>query len=276
MNFLTGFVKSFNPKAYKEIAFQPLSLSFKYLLFLFLILALILSSYFSAKFFIFGKKMSENFKNFFTQMKDVPEIIIENGKIVFPNEKIEKELNGIIFIIDKNGNLDEYINALNKSSKFTFVFVGNKFLIKSGEQQPVNIYNLTNNLELKFGRGTNFLEIKSNEKKFNFSKEFINSSLKYLIIIIFLVSFIVIFIGFWIVKLFQVFLFSLFSMIINRTQNLKLKYSSLINIGIFALTPVIIFEIISELLNLPSIFIGITYFCIYFIYLFLGILKSKI
>lgn len=278
-SFWRKIIKSFNPKFFKEIAPQPLRRSFKYLLFLLLLLALLLSFKYTIGFSGGVKEIARNLPIFFEKLRDIPEIIIEKGKVTSPKQVFIKEWEKSVFVIDPQGELSYYLALIENYKVGGLVILKDKIIVKS-EEGKIEIYDLPEKisyLNLKFNeRGKERLfSLTLDRKVFQPTFTEINHWLNIVSFIFFPLCFIFIFFGLWIGKLIQIFVLSLLSLIVNKVKKIGLHYQSLLNIGIFALTLPVILETLVKLSGLEIPFFGFIYYGLYLVFLILGILACK-
>jgi hypothetical protein len=275
-SFWQKLIGSFNPNFLGKVATQELGRSFKYLIFLLFLVSIILSLKFTISFFIAMKNFAKSLPILLEKLKDFPEVTIQEGKILSPKEKFIKSWEGFILIIDPAGEVNEYLGILGKYPGGIIV-IPNRIMTKS-EKGKIEIHDVS---------GIPYFNLKFNQEKgrlftLNFAGKTFQPTLKEInhwvniFSLIFLpLSLLFLFFILLVSKLFQIFLLSPLSLIINKIKKLGLKYQNLLNIGIFALTPSLILETFIKLIGISIPYFGFLYYMLYAIFLITGILKTS-
>ena len=279
-SFWKKIIKSFNPKFFKEIAPQSLGQSFKYLLFLFLLLTLLLSFKYTIGFSGGVKEFAEELPAFWEQLRDIPEITVEKGKVTSPEQSFIKEWEKFVFVIDSQGEVSYYLALIENYEIGGLVILEDKIIIRSSQERKTEIHNLPEeiaylNLKLDGGEKEKLFSLTSDGKVFQPTFKEINRWLNLAPFIFFPLCFLFVLFGFWIGKLIQIFGFSLLSLVVNKVKKVGLNYQNLLNIGIFALTLPLILETLTELSGVSVPYFNSIYSVLYAVFLIVGILKCK-
>lgn len=278
-SFWEKVIKSFNPEFFKEVAFQPLGQSFKYLLFLFLLLALLLSSKHTTDFSKRVKEITKNLPSFWEKLRDIPEITIEKGKVTSPKQSFIQEWRRFVFVIDPQGEVGHYLTLLENYKDGGLVILEDRVMFRSRDG-GTEIHNISKEIS--------YFNLKPDERgkeellALTFDGEVFKPTLKEIShwlniapYVFFPLCFLFIFLGFWITKLIQIFGFSLLSLIVNKVKRVGLNYKNLLNIGIFALTLPLILETLIELSRVSTPYFNVICFVLYAVFLTMGILRCK-
>lgn len=262
----------FKPSFYKEIIFPTSKQGFKFLALFLLFLALFLTFKSSYNLYKFSQELIRNSPVFFERLRDLPEIKIEKGEVILPKEKFVKEWGSFSLTINREGEIPSY---LEKSEKTNLVLLRKQAIWKT--PQKTEIYDLSgiNYFNFRFNQA-NFPVVELNGKTLQLTTEGMKSFANCLVPLISPFLLIFTFFALFVGKSIQIFLFSLLSLIINKVKKLKLTYSNILNIGIFALIPALIFETIIKLINLKIPYFGLVYSIIYLVFLIPGLLKFRI
>ena len=278
-SFLEKVIKSFNPEFFREIAFQPLGQSFKYLLFLFLILTLLLSFKLTTDFSKGVKEIAKNLPYLREKLRDIPEITIEKGKVTSPKQSFMQEWGKFVFVIDPQGEVGHYLTLVENYEEGGLVILEDRVIVGS-QERGTEIHNISEEisyLNLKFdGRGKEeLLTLNFDGKVFQPTLKEINHWLEIAPFMFFPLCFLFIFCSFWIRKLIQIFGFSLLSLIVNKVKRVGLNYQHLLNIGIFALTLPLVLETLVKLSGVSVPHFNSICFVLYTLFLIIGILRCK-
>lgn len=276
-SFWKKIIKSFNPKFFKEIAPQSLGQSFKYLLFLFLFLTLLLSFKYTIGFSGGVKEFAKDLPAFWEKLRDIPEITVEKGKVTSPKQLFIKEWEKFVFVIDPQGEVSYYLALIENYEIGGLVILEDKVIVRSQERKT-EIHNLPEEisyLNLKLDEREKLFSLTSDGKVFQPTFKEINHWLSLAPFIFFPLCFLFIFFGFWIGKLIQIFGFSLLSLVVNKVKKVGLNYQNLLNVGIFALTLPLILETLIKLSGVSVPYFNSIYFVLYAVFLIIGILKCK-
>ncbi len=246
IGFFNSIYKSIvNFGFYKEISNQPVSKSIGYLSVLILCVALLLIVRYSVDF----SQFIDNSIKWYDQT--IGKIEIQKGKVVFDKpQPFQTQRYGFTFGIDTTGKTSSV------EGDWGLLFTKDKLYYKDKSGQ-VNTYDLSRTEHLVVDK-TIFTRLKD-----------------VLFVLACLIMFIGVYIGAMVAKFFQVFLVSLFSLIMNVSVGANLKYKNLFNIGIYALTPSIILGVINTIFKLYIPFFWIIYCGVYMIYIIMGITNTK-
>jgi len=278
-SFWKNLIRSFNPKFFKEICPQPLKESFKYLLFLFLLLTLLLSFKYTIGFSGGVKEFAKEFPIFFEKLRDIPEITVEKGKVTSPKQLFIKEWEKFVFVIDYQGEVSYYLALIENYKVGGLVILEDKIILRSQEGKT-EIYSLPEeasylNLKIDQGEKEKLFTLTWDGKVFQPTFKKINHWLNLAPFIFFPLCFLFIFFGFWIGKLIQIFGFSLLSLVVNKVKKVGLNYQNLLNIGIFSLTLPLILGTVVKLSGISIPYFGLFNSGLYIAFLVIGILNAK-
>lgn len=248
---ILAILRSADPKFYKEIALQPFSRSIKYLLLLVFIASLIISlkSVWELKKgiarFSYGAAL-----DLAEMMPAISEVKIDKGTASSPVKQpfiFQKE--DFVFILDTTGavtSLDNYKEGV--------LLEKNKLKVKTAQKKGLSSrteeYDLSGikSQPLIFKSGDKqkgeILSITVGNKVLNVSRDNIDKLGRRLSLLVSPVLLLVTFVFSLLAKLFQVVLFSAASLLFNSVLKAKLGYKSLLNIGVYAITPPTILSII--------------------------------
>jgi hypothetical protein len=286
-NNIKAIFNSANPNFYKEIVSQSFGKSLGYLSFLVLLVSLILSAKFALDLkrgiVVFSREIVERLPQIIPQ--GIPPIRIENGKISSPvAQPLVFAKDGFAFVLDATGkvtSLDQYKNGV--------LLTQNKIIFKKEKEVGTETteYDLSrikfDLLDIKPGdkQKGEILNITWGKRVFILSKESIarvgNTAVLLILPFFLLFSFATFLIG----KLLQVLIFSLVSLVFNRSTAASLKYGNLINIGIYAITPPTVLSVVLILStagpgkHLVLKIWPICYMVLYGVFLSLAIIKCK-
>jgi hypothetical protein len=279
-NIWFGFIGSFSPKFYKEIARQPFARSFGYLILLATFVSLTLSAKYSLEAKPFIEKAAQWVYTEFTEKisEVIPEINIKNGEVSSPAEQpfVKDEWKEFAFVLDTTGkitSLGEYKNGI--------LITKHEFITKYTENGRTKIekYDLSSvkSLSIIPGKKEGELLILNIEgQAFSLTREKIKRFAEIIGKILLPVMVIIMFLYHLIAKFIQIFFFSLLSSTVNKIHNVKLNYDNLLNIGVFALTPAVVFGVLAEVLDLRIPLLGIIYIGLYSAFLIMGVINSKL
>lgn len=276
-SFWQKILASFNFNFYQEIAFQSLKKSFKFLALFLLLIALILTLRYSYDFYKFSREIVEMAPIFLERLKDFPEIKIEKGEVILPKEKFVEKWPDFSLIIDREGKIEDYLEEdYLEERESALILLKNKAIWKSPRE--TRIYSLLgiNYFGFKFDQEKEIPILSFNGQVFQLTQEKIKFWADRIIPIIPPFLFIFTFLSLFIAKSIRILIFSLLSLIINKVKKLNLAYSNLLNIGIFALIPPLIFETVVKLADLKIPYFGLIYSLLYLAFLIPGLLKVKI
>lgn len=286
-NGFAGILNSFKPNFYREIAFLPFTKSLKYLLFLILVIALILSVKFVFDLNTVANLFYKNSQEYLPDiLSQIPEIKIEAGQVSSPVKQpyIFKK-DDFSFILDTTGK----INSLD-STKEGILLTKNKLSVKTakdgGAETEINEYDLEkmrlHRLILKPGdmQKEELINLTWGDKEFSITPDWIKNFTFKITLFLFPVILLFNFLYFFVAKLFQVVFFSLASLVINATNGAKLKYSNLLNIGTYAITvPTLLSVVLLMFTGITNravmVFWPLAYIVIYIVFLSVAIMQCK-
>ncbi len=236
MNFFVKIFKSFTSiDFYKDIKSKPFSASFKYLLLFLLIITIALSIRFSF-IFVGGANFVADWIS-----TNIPEITIRNGEVSSPaSQPYIKGTNDFAFILDTTGQT----TTISPQYAAGILLMKNKIVHKQSEIETRE-YDL------------------SNTPYFVLNKEVIERIKKIFIWVTIPLMVVFLYLYYVVAKLLQALLFSLLTLIINGVAKLKIAYSGLLNIGVFAATLPTILGAIVDITGLRIPFFWVIYLGVY-------------
>ena len=277
-NICYGFIGSFNPKFYKEISSQSFGRSFGYLVLFVLLFSLV----FSVKYTVIARTFIQEFEwwiksDFAMELsRIVPEINITDGEVSSPEEQpFVYELDEFVFILDTTGNtisLDEYLNG---------IFITKyKFITKKTEGGTVKIeeYDIPkiNSFNLAAGKSEGeIIRISIEGQRLNLTDKMISGWIDATRRIILPLIPIFLFLYCLIANLIHLMLFSLISLIIDKITDARLKFSHLLNIGVYVITPSAILAELFRLCGVSFPLHWIIYLIVYIIFLSMAITQVR-
>lgn len=251
-NAFKAMYSSINPSFYREIAYQPLKRSLGYLFILLLTAALIVG----IKSGLNTRKKLISFSGeaagFLSEMvySGLTEIKIENGQLSSPVKQPHVfSKDGVAFILNTAGSIDSigdnYANAvLLAKHKVIFKITRENGMVEFREMDLRENKNLSLLMKAGSGEKGNILDLDLGRKTFHVSGASLLHAAKklsfWLFPILFMFEFVLGLLG----KVFQVLFFSLISLTTNALANTGLRYSQLINVGIYAITPPTVMSVI--------------------------------
>ncbi len=263
------FIGSFSPKFYKNIVSQSFARSFGYLSLLVLVLSLVLSVKYTLNTRVAIQKFVEWINTVFVEKipEFLPEINIKNGKVSSPAEQpLIREWKEFAFILDTTGtitSLDKYKNGI--------LLTKHTLIVKHTERSKTQTeeYDLSKVKSFKITPGEKegeFITLNFEGRKFNLTQNNIERWSDIVVKIIFPIMVASLFFYYLLAKIFHLLLFSLLSLIVNGVTNAKLKYDNLLNIGVLALTPPVVFSVLVAVFGLKIPLFGLIYigFIVYF------------
>jgi hypothetical protein len=274
-----GFIGSFSPKFYKEISHQPFARSFGYLVLLVLAISLVLSVKYTFDTRETIQKTAEWLNTEFAKKlpEFLPEINIKNGEVSSPAQQpLVHKWKEFAFVLDTTGNVtsvEEYKNSI--------LITKHKFIVKyteDGNRPKIDEYDLSKIKSFKLAPGEKegeFITLNFEGQEFSLTEKTIVKWLHVLEKILFPVMIVGLFFRYLVAKFIHLFLFSLFSLIINNVNNVKLKYDNLLNIGVFAMTPPVVFAVLAGVLDFKLPLSGLIYIGLYSLFLIMAIMQFK-
>ncbi len=284
---IKAIFNSANPNFYKEIVSQSFGKSLGYLAVLVLIVSLILC----AKFALELRRGIEVFSTEIVQRlpqvipQGIPAIRIDSGKISSPvAQPFIFQKDGFAFILDATGkttSLDQYKEGV--------LLMQDKVIFKrdKGVGSEITEYNLSKMkldlVDIKPGdkQKGEILNITWGKKVFSITRESISRVGG--MIVLFILPFFLIFSFAALLtgKLLQVLIFSLVSLVFNKSTAASLKYGELINIGVYAITPPTVLSVVLILStagpgkHLVLKIWPLCYMAMYLVFISLAIIKCK-
>jgi hypothetical protein len=283
IGFFGVFKQSFNPKSYsKIIKKESFGRIFKYFTLFLLLVSLILTLKYS--YVLIGAR-----NNFLDWAKtDLPNFIednfpedfrIEDGEVwcsenqPFIRRWATKEEGDIYFIIDTTGKTKEF-----KEEGQGLLITKDKLITRTEENSghfKEEDFDLSEVEYFELRKGNiekgEFLSLSTKNKNIIITQEKLERWSRNLIFLavpfILIFGFIFLIIG----KLFYTIIFSLLSLILNSILKINLRYENLLNIGILALIPVTLIEIIISLFQVKFGFLWV----IYLIFLIFGLINCR-
>lgn len=288
-NIWYGFVGSFSPRFYKEIAHQSFGRSFGYLVLLVLVMSLMLSAKYS---FYARRGIQEGAEWINTNLAEklsesLPEITIKDGELSSPvkqpliYEWKDKNMAEVlkegqfVFILDTTGSvtsLDGYPNGIlitKNKTVFKYQEAG-RSKIEEMEFKDIKSFKMTPGKE----EGV-LINFNVDGKDSRLTEDIIKKWAGIIENLFFPVFLVGMSIYYLVAKLLQVFLFSILSLIVNSANNAKLKYDELLNIGVFAMTPPIVLAVLAALFGVRIPISAVIYIGLYAAFLIMGIMQSK-
>ena len=250
---------------YKTFAEEKVSASIKYLLKLMLIFSVIISMALSYKAVNSLKKVTNVF------LKECPEFIFEGDTLVVQGDN-KQFITGIdtfigVIINSETDNLEDITETNNYER--VIAFLKDKIILKetNGIENAISYKTLNESYEL------NNLS-KQSIVNFLTSNALINS---YAVFI--LISFVYLFIVYLVQVIIDILLLSLVAFLLSRIIGIRLKYKSLFNLSVYAITlPLILYAvyiIVNLLMGFNIIYFDIAYRAISYIYIVTALLIIK-
>lgn len=259
---INDFIKSFNPKSYKDFIFQSFKKSFIFFIIFVIILSAIMAFIYNLR---FNKKIPQIIsfiERNFNSLLSLPVIEIKNGELVLPSSPFEKKWEGFVFLIRPSKDL----SALEKYSKFLLITKRNIFLKweENGSIEQIPLKNIGN---LKIIVKDKALKITKDDHAFLITPLGIKNFFKKLSLFLYPLLFTWFFSWFLLTKPLHIFIFTLFSLLFSHHLNLKFSYKNLLNLGIYAILPPTTAAIIKEMINISLPFFWLIYSFIYIFFL---------
>jgi Protein of unknown function (DUF1189) len=273
------FLKSFNPKFYKDIAGQPFSKSLGFLFAVVLFISIIFSFQFSLgmkKVMLQAKAWVD--ENLEKVTSEIPEIEIKDGSLISPKDKFTKawETEKAALIIDPQednaySTLEQYDNV--------FLLTQHKLMVKSLKADgttEIKSYNLDKVKIFKMSPIPKGVRMVLENKEFEVTDLTVKKWIKMASLLIFPVSLLFVFLWYSFAKILQVLFWSLAALIFNGVFKAKLLYKDLLTIGVYALAGPTVLAVIKSIFNIPIPAFSLIYVLIYLLYLGLGIKEAKV
>ncbi len=273
-----GFIGSFAPKFYKQIAFQSFGRSFWYLTLLVLFISLI----FSIKYTIIAREWIQEAgwwinTDFANELHDfLPEINIKDGEVSSPVEQpFIHNWKEFAFILDTTGKITSLVEYKNG-----ILITKYKFIIRKTEDGKIETkeYDLSKISSLKIipaEKEGEILGLIYKDRKFSLTDEVVDKwvgIIRRFILPIIAVSLLLYQL---IAKLILLLLFSLVSLIVNKIVDAKLEYRHLLNIGVYALTPYVAMAVLFGLSNFKMPLLWLIHIGLYIAFIIFAILQSR-
>jgi hypothetical protein len=274
---MAGFIASFNPKLYRQIAEQSFLKSLGFLM----LLALFTAAVFSFRFSLSLNRQIPNIKSWAKEnlakiASELPEIEVQNGTLSLPKEKFIKEWGKAEFalIIDPDA---ENTGAIFEKYRGAVVVTKNRLVTKverDAGSAEIKTYSLEKMKLLKVTSLPGGVRVAIDKKDFQITVASVNKLLEIVRVSVFPVLVFLLFFWFCFTKLCQVLFFSLFSLVVNASLKAGLTYRQLLNIGIYALVVPTALAAINFFLNERIPFFGLIYILGYLAYLFVAVKAS--
>jgi len=246
-DFLNKFIQSCtNFNFFKNIIPQPVKTSFKFFLTLILLISIIVG-------FREGWLMSRIMEDVFNWANNnLPNMVIKDGRLSTEVEQPFKTMyEDIPILIDTTGEIQD----LREYEKGVLI------------KEKKVVYKIPESDTLKFS----FEKIKNLE----LTPDSINKIKKNLYTKIVPMTIIFRYIYFGIVKFMQIFLFSLLGMVINNIKHKGFSYKEILNISIYAFSPVALISIILGVLGVHTTITWLIYSGLFAFYLVGGIFYTE-
>lgn len=263
---------SFYPGSYRELSNRSLSGSFVVLAVLILGLSTVLSL--KSSLFLYGKVpgvitwVNDNFKYF---SDGLPHILIEEGRLIEPEQTYFKQWEGFTLIIEPDKEkaaaaLEQYGNLVLLGSE--------QALVKSTKSRGVTeikSYSLKEIKRIELIPQPGGVSLTLPDRKFLLNPLILTGIIMkasgFIFPVLLGLHFIVNLAG----RFFLVFVFSFISLLINNFRKAGLRYRQLLNIGIYGLFPSMIAGLARDISGLRVPCFTVFYFGLYVFYIFLGI-----
>lgn len=234
---------------YKEAKERPVSRAIKFLLGLTVLMTLLISIRLSFDAFYWIEKIGGWME------ESLPEITVTQGQASSPAHQpyqVEAQEKNFIFVLDTTGTIQD-VPAQYPSG---ILVMKNKVVFKENAFQKRE-YSLT-----QFSGVT-------------LNKQTIGELKRTLKILAAPLLFIGLFLYLFLARLIQVLFFSLISVVVNLAGDVRLSYSSMFAIGVYALVPCSLLGTIVALIGSPLLLFPAVYLSSYLIYLVAGVLQCK-
>ncbi len=259
---IKDFIKSFNPKSYKDFIFQSFKKSFIFFIIFIIILSAIMAFIYNLRFNKRIPQIISFVERNFNSLLSLPVIEIKNGELILPSSPFEREWEGFVFSIRSSKDL----SALEKYSKFLLITKKNIFL-KWEENGSIEQIPLKNIGDLKIVVEDKTLKITKEGYTFLITPLRIKNFFKKLSLFLYPLLFVWFSSWFLLTKPLHIFVFTLFSLLSSHHLNLKFSYKNLLNLGIYAILPPTTAAIIKDMMNINLPFFWLIYSFIYIFFL---------
>ncbi len=272
---MKGF--GFIPGEYKDIARQPFGSSFLFLILLALAIAFVLSAAtligFMARLPAADRWVDRHMDEV---LRELPEIEIKNGALVKPETTYSKQIGDILFGVfmsqqEARAALDRAKNAFVLTRDT--VYTKNTRSDAAAEIKENSLRNVSYFSASPFSTGVhvNF----ENSLKLDVTRDRLKKWARILPIALFPVAIFFLFVMQIIAKTFQLFVFSIASLVFKGILDAGLTYPQLLNIGIYALVPASSVAVVYKLAGVKVPGFPVVYALVCLTFLFLGIQAAK-
>ncbi|MBN2483286.1 MAG: DUF1189 family protein [Candidatus Omnitrophica bacterium] len=276
---MLGIIKSFNPRAYRGFARQRVTRTIGFFIVVTLLISVVMTyqsySFINQVVPELGRWVENNFDTIFS---DIPTIEIENGKILSPGEFYMKKLNNkFVFIIEPEVEqvypiLERYENVVVLAQKRLLMkFTRNQAL----EESQMKTYNLGKLSYFKLEQTSEGIQVSIPDHILLLTEENVKNTIEKVASSIYPLLFIFFFFYYNGAKLIQVFLFSLFSLVLNNLMHAGCSYSELFNIGVYALVPPTVLALACSFIPVHIPFFALIYIMAYGVFLGLALKAMK-
>ena len=283
MSFWKRIIKSFEPNFYKEAAFWPIREAVKYLFLLVLIVSLVLSVYYVSTLrnaaIEFLDKNKEDLPKLIQDV--VVPITIEDGEVFAEVEQLyiktfgDEDPSKFVFIIDTTGqitSLEDYEAGL--------LLTKNSVVVQNQNQGTTEIkkYDLSKvkNFSIRPTEADDeYLILSNNDKDFHVTYGLLIRWIKKLSLVAWPVLIVFLYVFGVFGKFVQVFIFSLFLLILNATFSKRLNYPNLFNISVFAITIPTALAVLHIISGFNFKYFSWIYILVYISYLSVGFIFAK-
>ena len=229
IKFFEKFTKSFNPQFSREVVKFSLREGLKYLFFLTLLVSLIFSLKYTFSFYILTKTLPLQAEKFFLKnFSDFPEITIKDGEVSSTKDPFirkwfdEKGELIAVFIVDTRAKREDIASGEYASYPQGFFLFKREFITKiidEGGKESIEYTTIPKKLQVKITfspEEKKFIGLEWDSEKFELTPQTIKKwrdtlSLAMPFFLIF-VLFMITFLG----KVFQILVFSVFSLLVNK------------------------------------------------------------
>lgn len=286
LNFWEKISRSFNASFSKEAIKWSLKEGFKYFSLLILLITIGLSLWYTVSLYLTTRGFPQRAERFFSEeLKNFPELKVENGEVFSTKDPFLKEWifegEKVALVIDTAASKEDVISGKYISYRGGIFILKKEIISKSieaGEREKIESFPLPEdskfNIILNPQKG-NLVRIEGEGGTFELTTSKITRWLKIISILLFPFLSIILFIFNFIANILRLVFFSIISLITNGIAKTNLKYSQLLNIGIFALTLPLILETFVELTSIEVPFFSFFTSLLYAGLLIAGVLSCR-
>ncbi len=272
--------KSFDTHFYRRIVNQSFGRSFVYVTLLSFAVSLLFSAKYSIMFMNFIPKSQYWVRAQLPEKwpQGLTEIKIEKGQVYSSvTQPFTQKWREVAFVLDTTGK----INSLDEHNQGILI-TKNKVILKSKESKyetRTREFDLSKVDSLVIRRGDMdkgiIVEIVNNGKPYNITYKSFGVLLKLFSIAAFFALFFSGFVYYLIAKTLQALIFALFGLLTNTIINAGLRYSGLLNISIYAITPATALSIAIMLIGAKIPTFWLLYCLVFGVYLVMGIKNAR-